>query len=276
LGTADGTLYFADLTDPDRPTLAGPGVRALPTLNETVDINETARIAVTGGLESNGLAVIDVGDLAEPRVVSRIDVGSGITWASLSPDGRRVALTTGNGSVALYDISDATAPREISRTGLFESEALCVRFSPDGQRLVVTSSTKELVTLDLSHPERPEITARLSGPVGQVYSGGFSADGTEIVVGGGAGEVWIWNVRQPRAPRLHVVLRGFGGRVFDVRFADQGDAVLAAGEAGRIVAWTVDVDVLLERACQNAGEPITRSEWQQYLPQVAYDPPCGG
>jgi hypothetical protein len=75
---------------------------------------------------------------------------------------------------------------------------------------------------------------------------------------------------------LHVVLRGFGGRVFDVRFADQGDAVLAAGEAGRIVAWTVDVDVLLERACQNAGEPITRSEWQQYLPQVAYDPPCGG
>jgi WD40 repeat protein len=276
LGTADGTVQFADLSRPDAPALIGPGVRALPTLNETVDINETTGIAVTGGLESNGLAVIDVDDLSLPRVISRIDVGAGITWASLSPDGQMVAVTTGDGSVALYDVSDPGAPRELSRTELFESESLCVRFSPDGRSLVVTSSTKELVTLDISAQDRPEIIARMSGPVGQVYSGGYSADGTAIVVGGGAGEVWVWNVREPRTPRLHVVLRGFGGRVFDVRFAEHDRAVLAAGEGGRILAWTVDIEVMLARACDNTGDQITRSEWQQYLPQVPYDPPCDG
>jgi WD40 repeat protein len=276
LGTADGTVHFADLTRPEAPALVGPGVRALPTLNETVDINETTGVAVTGGLESNGLAVLDVADLSSPKVISRIDVGAGITWASLGPDGRKVAVTTGSGAVALYDLSDPAAPQELSRVEVFESEALCVRFSADGRNLVVTSSTKELATLDISVPERPGVTARMSGPVGQVYSGGYSADGTAVVVGGGAGEVWIWDVREPRNPRLHVVLRAFGGRVFDVRFAEQDHTVLAAGEGGRILAWTVDIDVMLDRACANTGDQITRAEWQQYLPQVSYEPPCGG
>jgi hypothetical protein len=64
--------------------------------------------------------------------------------------------------------------------------------------------------------------------------------------------------------------------VFDVRFAERDHTVLAAGEGGRILAWTVDIDVMLERACANTGDQITRAEWQQYLPQTPYEPPCGG
>ncbi|WP_207840382.1 nSTAND1 domain-containing NTPase [Williamsia soli] len=276
LGSADGTIYFADYSDPGEPKLLGPGVRALQTLNETVDINEDTAIAVTGGLESNWLPVIDVSDLAAPRVVSSIEVGEGVTWASLSPDGKSVAFATPGGSVSVYDLTDPTRPQQLTAIEVFDTAALSVRFRPDGDALLVTSSTKELATIDITRRRSPEITARLSGPVGQIYSGAYSSDGETIVVGGGAGEIWTWDVSDQRRPDLLVVLRAFGGKVFDVRFADDDRTVLAAGDGGAVMSWTVDTDLMLSRACSEAGDQITEAEWRQYLPASPYEPPCGG
>ncbi|OZG27892.1 hypothetical protein BH683_016520 [Williamsia sp. 1138] len=275
LGSADGTVYFGDYSD-EEPKLVGPGVRALQTLNETVDVNEDSQIAVTGGLESNRLPVIDVSDLSAPEVVSNIEVGEGVTWASLSPDGTSVALATPGGSVLLYDLTDPTRPRQLMTINVFDTAALAVRFRPDGAALLVTSSTKELATVDITHRDNPEITARLSGPVGQIYSGAYSSDGDTIVVGGGAGEIWTWDVSDERRPDLLMVLRAFGGKVFDVRFADDDRTVLAAGDGGAVMSWTVDTDLMLARACEAAGDQITEAEWRQYLPASPYDPPCGG
>ncbi|MCZ4553331.1 nSTAND1 domain-containing NTPase [Gordonia rubripertincta] len=275
LGSADGTVYFGDYSD-EEPKLVGPGVRALQTLNETVDVNEDSQIAVTGGLESNRLPVIDVSDLSAPEVVSNIEVGEGVTWASLSPEGTSVALATPGGSVLLYDLTDPTRPRQLMTINVFDTAALAVRFRPDGAALLVTSSTKELATVDITRRDNPEITARLSGPVGQIYSGAYSSDGDTIVVGGGAGEIWTWDVSDERRPDLLMVLRAFGGKVFDVRFADDDRTVLAAGDGGAVMSWTVDTDLMLARACEAAGDQITEAEWRQYLPTSPYGPPCGG
>ncbi|ORM24978.1 hypothetical protein [Williamsia sp. 1135] len=276
LGSADGTIYFGDYSDPGEPKLLGPGVRALQTLNETVDINEDTAIAVTGGLESNRLPVIDTSDLSAPRVVSNIEVGEGVTWASLGPDGKSVAFATPGGSVSLYDLTDPTRPRQLMTIKAFDTAALSVRFRPDGDALLVTSSTKELATIDITRRGSPEITARLSGPVGQIYSGAYSSDGKTIVVGGGAGEIWTWDVSDERRPDLLVVLRAFGGKVFDVRFADDDHTVLAAGDGGAVMSWTVDTELMLSRACGDAGAQITEAEWRQYLPASPYEPPCAG
>lgn len=276
LGSADGTVFFGDYSDPAAPRLVGPGVRALATLNETVDINEDRKIAVTGGLESNRLPVIDIADLTAPKVISSIEIGEGVTWASLSPDGTSVAIAAPSGSVYLYDLSDPALPRQQMVIKPFDTAALAIRFRPDGNGLLVTSSTKELVTIDIARRDRPQITARLSGPVGQIYSGAYSADGDAIVVGGGAGEIWIWDVTDERRPDLQVVLRAFGGKVFDVRFTDDDHTVLAAGDGGAVMAWTADTELMLSRACRDAGEQITEAEWRQYLPAAPYDPPCGG
>jgi WD40 repeat protein len=274
LGSADGTVFFGDYSDTRRPKLVGPGVRALQTLNETVDINEARSIAVTGGLESPRLPVIDVSDLSAPEVVSTIDVGEGVTWASLSPDGTSVAFATPGGAVLLYDLTDPARPAQLMTIKAFDTAALAVRFRPDGHALLATSSTKELVTIDITRRSTPEITARLSGPVGQIYSGAYSSDGDMIVVGGGAGEIWTWDVTDERRPDLRVVLRAFGGKVFDVRFADDDRTVLAAGDGGAVMSWTVDADLMLDRACRGAGAQITEAEWRQYLPGSPYDPPC--
>lgn len=142
LGSADGTIYFGDYSNPAEPRLVGPGVRALPTLNETVDIDEDRKIAVTGGLDSNLLPIIDIGDLSAPRVISNIELGEGVTWASLSPDGTSVAIATPGGSVFLYDLTDPARPRQQMVIKPFDTTALAIRFRPDGNGLLVTSSTR--------------------------------------------------------------------------------------------------------------------------------------
>lgn len=38
--------------------------------------------------------------------------------------------------------------------------------------------------------------------------------------------------------------------------------------------WDLDPETMIEQFCAKAGDPLTREEWRQYLPDLDYDPPC--
>ena len=48
----------------------------------------------------------------------------------------------------------------------------------------------------------------------------------------------------------------------------------AAGGDGTIAHWETDPEIVREQICHLAGSPITETEWAQYVPGAAYDPPC--
>ena len=269
-GSDDGTVYFADYSDPTQPRVVGR-VAAQTTLNETVDYSDHTHLAVTGATDSTVLTTIDAADPSAPKVAGRIDVGSGICWAALSPDGRLAAVATTNGAVRLVDVSTPSTPTIRADVHKFPSTALAVRFSPDGRRLVSTSDAKTVAVNDISDPSRPREISTMSGPAGQLYSAAFSPDGSRIVAGGGNSEVWIWDV-DGDSVRPTAVLRTFPGRVYDVRFA--GDRVLAAGEHGTIASWQIDPEAILDAQCRRPGDQITREEWRNYVPSLPYAPPC--
>ncbi|GAA1479821.1 hypothetical protein GCM10009624_02610 [Gordonia sinesedis] len=271
LGTVSGRVFFADYAEPSQPRLMG-AAPALSTLNETVDFNERTGFAVTGATDSRSVVVIDAADRAAPRVVGRVDVGSGVTWVSLSPDGRRAAVATTTGQVRMIDLSVPSAPRMTLDAYRFGGSALCVRFSPDGQRIAVSSDSKAVAIVDVSTPQ-PRTVAEMSGPAGQLYSVGFSADGARVVAGGGDSQVWVWRIDGSK-PEVEAIVQGFAGTVFDVRFAAD-DVLLASGGNGAIDSWRMDPDRLIADACRRpGGGPITDAEWRTYLPAVPYDPPC--
>ncbi|WP_448222085.1 nSTAND1 domain-containing NTPase [Gordonia iterans] len=271
LGSVSGTVYFADFSDPAEPRIVG-SVDGHPGLNETVDYSPKTGIAVTGGTDQRVLTIFDASDPAAPKKIATYDPGAGVWWASLSPDGRRVAVATNTGQVRLLDMSDPAKPRAYPDPVAFGGSALAVRFDAEGNRLVATSEDKTAVVVDVSDPEKPRQIAEMSGPAGQLYSATFSPDGKRVVAGGANSEIWVWTIDDDGA-REDVVLRSYPGTVFDVRFVSD-DQILAAGQAGTVVAWQLDPKDLVDEVCARPGDHISRAEWDTYLPGVPYDPPC--
>nr|WP_245551688.1 WD40 repeat domain-containing protein [Gordonia hirsuta] len=271
LGSVSGTVYFADYSDPGHPALVG-SLAGHPGLNETVAYSPETGLVITGGTDQRILTIMDASDLRAPRMVGTFDPGSGVWWASLSPDGRRAAVATNAGQVRLLDLSDPAAPRAFPNPLDFDGSALAVRFDASGDRLVATSEDKTVAVADISDPERPRRIATMSGPAGQLYSAAFSPDGTRVVAGGGNSEIWVWRLTDTGAID-EVVLRSFPGTVFDVRFVDD-DRILAAGEGGLVEAWQLDPAGLVAHECARPGDQISETEWATYVPGVAFNPPC--
>lgn len=271
-GTVDGTLHVADLRNPATPRVIGT-VRAQQTLNETVAYSERSGLALTGGTDSHILAVVDASTRERPRAVGTLDVGGGVWWASLSPDGRTAAVATTSGTVTLIDLADPARPTVLSTPIRFDGAALAVRFSADGRRIVATSQVKTVQVVDVSSPRAPRVVASMDGPAGQLYSAAFSPDGRRVVAGGSNSEVWVWELTDSGA-REELVLRSFPGRVYDVRFTDD-NTVFAAGEGGVVKSWQLDPNGLIDTQCRRPGDQISPSEWRIYLPDNSYAPPCG-
>ncbi|MFZ2510279.1 MAG: hypothetical protein WAW85_04220 [Gordonia sp. (in: high G+C Gram-positive bacteria)] len=271
MGSVSGVIYFADYSNPAAPRLVG-SVQAGAGLNETVAYSPATALAITGGTDQRELTIVDASDLTKPRVVGNFDAGSGVWWASLSPDGRRAAVATNAGQVRLLDLSDPAHPRAYPSPLTFDGAALAVRFSDDGSRIVATSEDKSVAVADVSDPENPRTVATLTGPAGQLYSAAFSPDGKRIVAGGGNSEIWVWSVDETGV-REEAALRSFPGTVYDVRFIGN-EAILAAGQGGLIQSWRLDVADLIDETCAGGGDQISEAEWETYLPGVDYQPAC--
>ncbi|GEE02681.1 hypothetical protein nbrc107696_31270 [Gordonia spumicola] len=271
IGSADGTVAFADVSDPARPHVVG-STRAETGLNETVDYSPVSHLAVTGGVESRIVTIIDAHDPTRPRTVGTFDAGGGVWWTSLSPDGTSMAVATTTGQVRLVDVSRPDRPLAHPDPLTFKAAVLSTRFDSTGRRLVATSEDRVVAVADIGDPTSPRETARLTGPAGQPYSAAFSPDGRHLIAGGSNSEIWVWSL-DGDTPSEAMVIHSFPGNVYDVRFIGDG-AFLASGAGGRVESWTLDPDALIDAECARLGDEITETEWDTYVPGLPYSPPC--
>ena len=275
VGTVDGRMYLADVSDPTRASVVSPPVDLTPgKLIETMGVSDESAVAIGGSTLSTQMPVIDIADPRAPRQVASLDMGDGLAWVSMAPGGRRAVVSTVNGYVVLVDLSSPSRPRILSRTKLFETGALASRFSPDGRRVVVSSATSQVRLLDISDPAAPRVISDLGGPTGAVYGATISRDGTRVAAGGADGRLWIWDVRDPGRPVATERLQAFPGRIYDVQFGPGDEQVLATGAAGVVGSWDTDVSRVVNAACRIDTDPISRDEWSLYVPGLPYEPPC--
>jgi len=107
-----------------------------------------------------------------------------------------------------------------------------------------------------------------------VYSVAFSHDGHVLTAGNTDGSVWLWNLTSPASPHLIATLTGPTGHVYSVAFSPTGRTLAAADSAGLVWLWDTHADGAAAEICTMAGQPLTRTEWQTYLPGRHYTPPC--
>ena len=113
-----------------------------------------------------------------------------------------------------------------------------------------------------------------TGPAGYVWGLAFSPDGTTLAAGVTDGTVWLWRVTAPASPSLIATLTGPAGHVYSVAFAPSGGQLAASSDDGTVHLWDVSPGAAESQACANLGQPLTRAEWNVYVPGVPYRAPC--
>ena len=273
VGEHDGTSQVWDVRNPADPDpmalLPGP-----TRLVESITFSPNGRLlAVTS--DDKSVWLWNMRDPRKPAELARLTgPASYVFSAAFSPDGRLLAAASADQRAYLWDISAARHPILLATLTGARSYVYSVAFSPDGRTLAV-GSDGDVRLWDVAHPHRPvKLGTPLTGPTDFVYCVFFSPDGRTLAATSGDGSVWLWKVTPAGRPSLLATLTGADGAVYAGSFNSAGNILSSAGAGNTISLWDVSVRQVAAYVCATAGDRITRGEWRQYIPGLAYHPPC--
>ncbi|SDW32613.1 WD40 repeat [Amycolatopsis xylanica] len=297
---ADGERLVVHLRD-----TRAPGMPAVGTIGDIANgvaalaFHPTKPIlAVSDGNTAAGrkpgppaVRLYDITDPRNPRKLAQIPVET--YQMAFSADGATLVVqaTVGepprnrqetNQEIHGWDVSDTARPAERWRLPL-PPDAVYPTFAlrPDGKMLAVSFGAT--VRLWRAEGGRPTTTAPVSVTRIDTAAMTFSPDGTRLAfIARNRNAAWgledrpeVWNVSDPDSPQLQFYLPA---RLFEfetLAFSPDGRtiAVTRSSPSDRGVdLWDSDPERILTTLCTAAGDPITPRQWQQYLPDRAYQP----
>ncbi|MCW2942252.1 MAG: transcriptional regulator, family [Actinomycetia bacterium] len=277
VGDIEGGVQLWDVSDPQHPVPVPTRLTGPPKNVESITFSPDGHVLAISADD----ATVRLWDVTDPlRPVRR---GPPLTGPSsyayspvFSPDGRTLAEGSADKTVRLWDLSDPSRAVSLGPPlRLHTSYVFAVAFSPDGRTLVTAGADDKVQLWDVTDRRRPApLGPALTGPSNYVFSVALSADGRQLAAAAGDGTTWLWDITRPRSPRTLGTLTGPTGAVFADAF-DTGRPLLAtAGQDRTVRLWNTDPVQSAAFVCAVTGAPITRAEWQAYVPGRPYDPPC--
>ena len=158
------------------------------------------------------------------------------------------------------------------RTTLPESETVLdiARFTPDG-RFIVGTSSKGWARLWSTRTWKPA-SRKFAGHAGRVEWQSMSPNGRTLATGGPEGTIRLWDLRTQQP--LGAPLPGLPNKTIVPQFTPDGAHLFAISRSGLAYRWDVRPSSWARHACAVAGRTLTRTEWQDALPERNYEPSC--
>jgi WD40 repeat protein/transcriptional regulator with XRE-family HTH domain len=199
--------------------------------------------------------------------------GGPVHSVAFSPDGTLVTVGA-DGTARLWNVA---THQQSGSAFVGQGEGVtAAAFSPNG-KILATGNVDNTVSLWDTVTHGPDGTPLINSFTGSVNSVAFSHDGKFLATGSEDGTAQLWNLTThlPVGPPL----AGHTGPVTSVAFSRDGK-ILATGSAdGTVRLWNVakppdnlaDTKDLVRYLCALAGpSSLTRAEWAQYVPTLAY------
>ena len=276
-GDSDGTIRLWDVTDPAHPRPLGSTLTSSATVVDSVAFSPDGHTLASGDSDGS-IRLWDVTDPARPRQIGPILTdGSGAAVASVTFSSARHLLASGDygGTIRLWEVADPAEPRPLGVAEVPAASVYSVAFSRDGYKLASGDSGGTVQLWDVTDPTNLRSLGKpLSGGGTDVISVAFSPDGSTLASGDDGGTIQLWDVADPAGPRpLGEPLTGGSVAVDSVAFSPDGHTLASGSDDGTIRLWNLNVQYAINRICAAAGG-LTPQQWNEYIPQLRYQPLC--
>jgi WD40 repeat protein len=265
-GNTDGTARLWDMAS-HRQIAALTGLTGPVS---SVAFHPDGKTLAAGGADAR----VRLWDVATHRPGGSLPTGPTAPVSSIAfgRDGATLAAGSANG-VWLWGLpapcNCLTSPTPAARLSGYAGVVDSVAFSPDGDTLAAGSGDGAVQVWDMTTETQIATLTRHHGTVTPVA---FSPDGTTLAAGSGDGTVQLWD----RATRRQIAtLTSPTGSVTSVAFSRDGKTLAASRADHTVRLWDVAYLVnVVPRLCASAGRSLTRAEWAQYVPVLAYQKVC--
>jgi WD40 repeat protein len=271
-GRDDKTARLWDIRDPHSPiplaTLTGHerGVY-------WVALSPDGHTLATAGQDTT-VRLWDVGDPHQPRLLDTLRDHTDIVYSvAFSPDGRTLASASGDHTARLWNVRSPAHPSPLATLTDHSDIVYSVAFSPDGHTLATASADNTARLWDIRDLHQPSPLGVLAGHESSVNGVTFSPDGRIVATASADNTARLWDIRDLHQPSPLGALTGHTSSVRSVAFSPDGHTLATASADSTARLWETNVDSVAARICKTTPT-ITPREWNQYLPDLPYQPPC--
>jgi WD40 repeat protein len=188
--------------------------------------------------------------------------------------------------VVLWDLRPGAKPTPVTGLPSEISGAVAAALSPTAPILATADASGTVHLWNVADPTHPVVMATLVGTTAQQQTLMFSPDGGELIGEDAQDTIHLWNAQDSWSTMtvgtLPAWLAGSGsaspgpGGLSSVTApgTPEGSRILVNDASSGNDLVTIDPSAIISRVCAQVGDPITKAQWQQYLPGTPYRPPC--
>ncbi|CAL9517177.1 nSTAND1 domain-containing NTPase [Streptomyces sp. enrichment culture] len=275
------TVHLWDVSDPARPVAAGPPL-ALRTRfmgPDALAYSPDGRTLATA-YDDRTVQLWNVTDPAHAVPLGRPLTGHRgyVNALAFSPDGHTLASGSADSEIRLWNVTDPARTVPLGAPLAEHAGPVnALAYSADGDTLASGSDDDTVRLWNVTDPAHAEPLGRpLTGHTEAVASLTFSTVGHTLASGGNDNTVRLWNVTDPaRATPIGQSMSPNAKTGHFLSFSPNSHVLGVSSGTDTVRLWSLDEDTAIRHICAVTRGVLTKQRWQEYLPRLSYDPPCG-